>query len=752
MRRRGNRLVVMVLLVAMAVTMFPGGAPAQAAAGGEKVPVILIHGFMTAADTWRLPPRRGGLYHALVKEGYVPDETLFWLAAEPWRDPVESVHDELIPLLQRVKRQTGAVHVDVVVHANGMLDVQQLLAALDREPALAASVPRVRQIVALAPMHQGHEAAQAIRLSAFKVELLDWHHRWSLPRNTHPLNDEIQLPEFNGEVAYVIERAHQVYQPLYHRFLRDSWFFGSRDSAAGPSFWEWLAVYYPSQFRHWLVDDPPSPGGEEKGWPEGTDLSRLYYEIAAFEAARYAYRNLQPLSEVFWDGWRDDLQFQGDWRETLARFMLRRSWHVLRTQGPSLLEEIQDRSLRFVVQRMVDTDPLGTPLRRLVPRSFADPQVPLAPRITNLWNNRVALPAGLQSRPGGPRIVAIFGRPTGPLQALLGRSKDLADIPLDLASDLDDEAIVISGWWGVDDRRLVTSAAARNEVIRALRWQDNALELVAPAQGERTYRIDPLRPAYFRAGAASPAGGGIELKVSDRAAGPVALWRSSYPGGERLEVEFLQPGQQVALEVDSNHTWGLRPLAADGQITWSPYTGAAAGIEVTIKPVPVVAGDPGHWEVSQRKLKSHFDWVDDEVWTGDDLPAGIPLIRVILRSKQTTLWQDQRGGLASLHFPEPVVDLRLVGPSQWVVGRPALYSVEAHVTPPPGAFIISQEIDPGEQFAVLWERPGKEFEVKAALRLKIRYPLQGGAAVTETFVYTTRMPVNVLAIGSDGGA
>src|SRR5690606_38472286 len=103
------------------------------------------------------------------------------------------------------------------------------------------------------------------------------------------------------------------------------------------------------------------------------------------------------------------------------------------------------------------------------------------------------------------------------------------------------------------------------------------------------------------------------------------------------------------------------------------------------------------------------------------LEPDLPLIRVIRRSKRTTLWQEQTALPPHLEhlLPKPLVFVTIDGPREWVVGRPAVFSVRAHIIPPPGVEIVDKKWDPGERFAVLWERPGRDFEVVAALKLKI---------------------------------
>src|SRR5690606_30299825 len=99
---------------------------------------------------------------------------------------------------------------------------------------------------------------------------------------------------------------------------------------------------------------------------------------------------------------------------------------------------------------------------------------------------------------------------------------------------------------------------------------------------------------------------------------------------------------------------------------------------------------------------------------------------------------------------EPRVDLDLQGPVEWVVGRPAVFALAAAIEPPPFGEVVEVRHYPGERFAVLWERPGDEFVVRAAVWVKVRYTFPEGRRFTVQNIYAVERSVNVLALGSDG--
>lgn len=104
----------------------------------------------------------------------------------------------------------------------------------------------------------------------------------------------------------------------------------------------------------------------------------------------------------------------------------------------------------------------------------------------------------------------------------------------------------------------------------------------------------------------------------------------------------------------------------------------------------------------------------------------------------------------AVSIAEPDVSLQLHGPQEWIVGRPATFDVRADIVAPEFGEIVEQRIDPGTRFGVLWERPGHDFVVRAALLVKVRYTFPDGGRLTVQNVYVVDRSVDVLAIGSPG--
>jgi hypothetical protein len=94
----------------------------------------------------------------------------------------------------------------------------------------------------------------------------------------------------------------------------------------------------------------------------------------------------------------------------------------------------------------------------------------------------------------------------------------------------------------------------------------------------------------------------------------------------------------------------------------------------------------------------------------------------------------------------PEVTLRIVGPVEWVTGRPARFDVEFDIDEP--EFCIEQSVTriyPGKSFLVVWERPSR-YEVEVAVTVKTTYVFDD-QRLTLYNTYCGRTSVNVLASG-----
>lgn len=674
-------------LVPLAAASTAGAAPAGAAAAGpqwaqaaDRVPVVLVHGIRSPAETWGSPDG-DGLLGRLVRLGYRPGRTLFWSEAGPWRDPVRAAHTELAPLLRRAAAAAGTQAVDVVAHSSGALLLQHLLRSEPPAPGAAGAggpgpgaLPRVRQVILVAPFSAGHDGAALAREAALRAALLDWHRQQGAGRNTGvPLpRGGLELLDAFDEAEFVTARAYHFYEPAYHRFVREGWFLRPPDDPQpSPDFWRWLEDRDPDLTAELLSQDPPVAGGPPE-WGAGTDLTRAYYERAALDAARVVYHSLRPVGEVLWEEWQADIDddFSDGWLAALARFLGRRLARLLAAYAPPWLEHGRDAALNALFSGSTGVSPLSAPVRRLQPLD------------DNLWLQAVRLPGGWGGRPQGPRVVAIGGRLTGPLAALLPDPADLgAGAALPWAGDVDDLAHTVGAWWGVDAGALPRHRAALDRVVEELgRWDRAPTVAVAGATPtRRVIHAATAEPSYLRPVAAGPGPGdrtarwSITLKPE---AGFLGAWAVDPSTGRRVAglVRSEAPGEPITLVAPAGALVGVRllpPGQGDGP---SPAAGSRVPVRVTVAPLtpdpagvpPVGAGpvdggapaaggpgqagsDPGGPPAppapAPESLPAGPDPDPGPANGGGHLGGdyeGLPLIRVVLRSRLTTDKRERR--------------------------------------------------------------------------------------------------------------
>jgi pimeloyl-ACP methyl ester carboxylesterase len=95
----------------------------------------------------------------------------------------------------------------------------------------------------------------------------------------------------------------------------------------------------------------------------------------------------------------------------------------------------------------------------------------------------------------------------------------------------------------------------------------------------------------------------------------------------------------------------------------------------------------------------------------------------------------------------PVVDLEILGPVEWITGRPAEFRVTYEAQDPPHGRVVETRAYPGERFEVTWVRPGR-YQVQAALAVKVKYEFPG-QSLTLTNTYLETVEVEVLATSVD---
>jgi len=85
--------------------------------------------------------------------------------------------------------------------------------------------------------------------------------------------------------------------------------------------------------------------------------------------------------------------------------------------------------------------------------------------------------------------------------------------------------------------------------------------------------------------------------------------------------------------------------------------------------------------------------------------------------------------------------VEIVAPSKWIVGVPAL--IKVNITPVSQALYEVVSIDPGREFYVTWQKPGR-FDVVVAITVRTTHEL-GGCTLASTYTWRKSVSVDVLA-------
>ncbi len=297
-------------------------------------PLILVPGYSAAAEAFGLPElgrRPGPFYAALVRRGYVPGRTLFWVdhPAGSGAGFEQLARQGLGPLVDKVLRETGAPRVDIIAQGAGALAARYYIHAL-------AGAARVRTLVMLSPPNRGSYLATLYKAAGTMAEQVE-RRRASGRGLGRVLVAGAALAPFSGEAEYVDRVAFEYFEPLYDQFLAEGVFLRRPAGRSRPeAFPDWIARRYPSDFlaafpaaqRPPLLEQPAGsrePRGTTPAAGAGAVLTRCYFNLLALEVARNNYRLLAPWLQVAAQGWQGDLKWQGNWKATLRAFVRKRA-------------------------------------------------------------------------------------------------------------------------------------------------------------------------------------------------------------------------------------------------------------------------------------------------------------------------------------------------------------------------------------------------------------------------------------------
>ena len=295
---------------------------------------------------------------------------------------------------------------------------------------------------------------------------------------------------------------------------------------------------------------------------------------------------------------------------------------------------------------------------------------------------------------------------------------------------------VLVGFRYVPDPAFGESAAVPQKPVAAnLTYTARFKPVVASKGGVAT-------PVTVRPGASDPAGPGpvsglasgfVSAPPSPSAPGPSAGQRDGPAAGAPAEDE----PETIRVIRHSKETTHLDPVETKHQAwVWDFGDGTVWRDDDPANwraKVSHVYAKPGKYEVTGRSTTSDGRALTTRRWVVDVAPEAGGQGE---KAREEVFEASSVGPLAVLP--------RLSGPVEWVTGRPADFYVQVQVERPDNCTGMIVEVDPGNRFRVIWERPGR-FLVAASVVVNLDLVLDG-ETVRIRNVYRSEMEVNVLAL------
>jgi len=256
-----------------------------------------------------------GMYAFLVKVGYVPGRTLFFLDYEDDNngDYVQIARQRLAPFIERIKEITGSPWVDVIAHSMGGLITRFYLAE--------GGAANVRQVILLGTPSHGSFAANILKELAVMRQYEQYLAAQAGPSGgmtkQGPLGEKGNypnpvLPSLSEMALNFVHRRISFYGPIFRDYLlqerfgptkKDEGFRGTAETKFKGYFIRHFPQQYEDLFRNGqkyplalsLVDLPPEKG-DGTGFRPGAEppvdfwaLSRAYFEALALDMAGHFY-------------------------------------------------------------------------------------------------------------------------------------------------------------------------------------------------------------------------------------------------------------------------------------------------------------------------------------------------------------------------------------------------------------------------------------------------------------------------------
>ncbi len=632
------------------------------------------------------------------------------LTAPPYDDA-----DAIVDVLEPYARGIEVVDVGPLL-GGGEEDIPRRLAkapdAPDTVVALGAAglalrrwLPRwetAPRVVFVGVPHEGAVGAEVALMLRLATDLENRRASAGKGRNTG--EPSWAQPTGVAGMEYLVTRTHDLFEPLYHRYLVEEGMQLVPEQSGG--YMAWLARRYPSRLGDRFSDArPPADGARgEEGLVPG-DMPRGYLDYVAARTAARSYFTLARAQDVLVDNILDDVPIGHDVRSLVVDFLRQRAQRFLG-------EYVIPQAARRAREAGIDW------LRRQAGLDVKILHAQLPEHVRIPWSDdSLEIPV----YPGGRELPS----PRGRVDSILVRAPNWWQLARPGTAGNDWWTTLSSAEYPAGENREVFLPTGgglgnREEVATAVA---DALDLEASASGGGLAHwlargADALfhLVATFRPGndLSGPATGEAEEMSDPNPVPRIPAEIPSITAIYRNKSTTLRPDRDMG-----HHRWAWK---VDGESRQDPTGGATSGTAT----VPLREGDE---TVRAASLTREGEVLREQEWGTDTV-------------------EDDRVAFDTVETVEPRI--RLAGPRAWVTGRPAQYTVEAIVDDPPEALEdLSVDYCPGDAFVVTWERPGR-FSVRAAVTLTYRWRFADGSTRRIRETYSEKMPVQVHATGFEG--
>ncbi len=573
----------------------------------------------------------------------------------------------------------GSLHggVDAIVAVGaGAIPVRRWLAASNASP----------EVVFVGAPHRGSVGAEVVFTVVFATEVEDYRGATGKTRNTD--DPDWAFPGDMEGLDYVVTRTHELFEPLYHRYLLESGMSLAPESSG--DYLGWLSRRYPARLGDRFSDSRPVGSSAGEGCPF-SGLPRGYLDYVAARTAARTYFTLARPGQVITEGILDDVPVGYDLRSMLVDFLRRRAAKFLGEYAlPQAARKARESGLAWLEARLDMSPPI---LAAQLPSSVRIPWdgdglgIPVNPSIEEVPTPASKVSSVVVEAPNWWQLV----RPgTGP-----------------------------NDWWTEADSAVYPGGERRDVYLATGGSLGQRKEVAA----EVLAALGLEHPGDHGGGVGNILARGLDSLLGLISSLRPGVARESSGGSEDApdlpSITAIYRNKSTTLREDRrrvHHRW-IWDVDGEELVDDDPEnTGGERVFDAGDNPREVSATSvDGEGEVLRRQ-----EWVSEKE-------------------------EGETFEYSTAEEIVPVIDLE--GPRAWMTGRTARYALDARVEDLPDEVEnLRMEYYPGREFEVTWERPGR-FEVRGAVNLRYSWRFADGSSRYFSVTYSETVDVEVYATG-----